>query len=660
MSQGSKGGRFGCAWGGALAVALAAGWAAPAWGQALPPVATPLRVVAWNVTNYGTTSFGGRDSSFQTSFYGVVPAPLALAGQSMYPDVIVGQEFLSAAAVANFRNILNSAAGSPGDWVAAPFRDGPDTDSALFFRSSKVNLLDRFGNVVPVANLTNPGSPTGNAVNSAIIIASGSSSTANQPRNTIRYDIVPVGYSGTGARMALYSIHLKAQGSNSPPPGENAQGRRLVEVQRIRANAAGVDTNGAGTAMPAGYHYMILGDTNIQNSNATDYQAMVGPSITGWLNSSGTFVTQTITGGRVWDPIVTTGTWNNNSAFRFVHTQDPAGQMDDRYDQILMAGTLLDGNGLDYRHFHSVSYFSGPGGTPNSAWTFATNTWNDPEHTYRCWGNDGSSFDLSLTRSGTPGNTMVGNTIATALHATASSGGHMPVLVDLVVPAKSTLSSTLIDFGTVNVGDVVTQTIDISNGGEVGRWTAGGIAPLSYTLSAGAPFSVPAGPFTDAAGGGVNTHTIGLDTTSPGTFEVTMTVSAPGDVDNPTRQVTLRATVTPATPSCPADYNRDTFLTLDDLGDFITDFYMVPAIPGGLQPSAPTYPDVANVGYGVPCEFAGDAPSPYAVDAYRVNGYRVGYSGDGSNACPLDAEQPFPNLDNLNDYITFYYASSAC
>jgi hypothetical protein len=109
---------------------------------------------------------------------------------------------------------------------------------------------------------------------------------------------------------------------------------------------------------------------------------------------------------------------------------------------------------------------------------------------------------------------------------------------------------------------------------------------------------------------------------------------------------------------CVADYNRDSFLNLDDLGDFITDFYTVPAIPGGLQPSAPTYPDVATVGYGVACEFAGDAPSPYAIDAYRTNGFRVGYSGDGSNSCPLDPSQVFPNLDNLNDFITLYYSST--
>ena len=76
---------------------------------------------------------------------------------------------------------------------------------------------------------------------------------------------------------------------------------------------------------------------------------------------------------------------------------------------------------------------------------------------------------------------------------------------------------------------------------------------------------------------------------------------------------------------------------------------------GGVQPAAPTYPD-ALVGFGAICPLAGDAPAPYAADAYRRNGFRVGYSGDGGNACPMDPSQPFPNLDNMNDFIAAYYA----
>jgi glucose/arabinose dehydrogenase len=105
---------------------------------------------------------------------------------------------------------------------------------------------------------------------------------------------------------------------------------------------------------------------------------------------------------------------------------------------------------------------------------------------------------------------------------------------------------------------------------------------------------------------------------------------------------------------CPGDYNRDSFTNLDDLGDYITDYYTLPAIPGGQQPMAPTYAAIAP-GFMAHCPDAPDAPAPYAPDAYRTTGYRVGFSPDGLNRCPLSPTQIFPNLDHLGDYITAYY-----
>jgi V8-like Glu-specific endopeptidase len=107
--------------------------------------------------------------------------------------------------------------------------------------------------------------------------------------------------------------------------------------------------------------------------------------------------------------------------------------------------------------------------------------------------------------------------------------------------------------------------------------------------------------------------------------------------------------------ACDADYNADGFFSLDDLGDFVTDYYASPAIPGGLQVSAPTYPDRV-VGYGGPCAEAPDAASPYAVDAYRRFGYRVGFLQGGGADCPMAPSQSFPNLDHLNDFLTAFYS----
>ena len=103
------------------------------------------------------------------------------------------------------------------------------------------------------------------------------------------------------------------------------------------------------------------------------------------------------------------------------------------------------------------------------------------------------------------------------------------------------------------------------------------------------------------------------------------------------------------------DYNRDGRVDGDDLADFVRDFYTWPPVPGGIQPDAPTYAGLP-VGWPRPCPLAGDAAWPYAPEAYRVAGYRVGFALEGGLACPFDPAQPFPSLDNLADYVTAYYS----
>ncbi len=94
----------------------------------------------------------------------------------------------------------------------------------------------------------------------------------------------------------------------------------------------------------------------------------------------------------------------------------------------------------------------------------------------------------------------------------------------------------------------------------------------------------------------------------------------------------LQIAVNGAAPTCRLDYNLDTVVNPDDLGDFITDYYTDPPIPG---------PE----GYAVPCP---ENDAPYDV------GYKAGYTPDGSGQC----NSPFP--DNLGDFITDYYASEGC
>ncbi len=78
---------------------------------------------------------------------------------------------------------------------------------------------------------------------------------------------------------------------------------------------------------------------------------------------------------------------------------------------------------------------------------------------------------------------------------------------------------------------------------------------------------------------------------------------------------------------CPLDYNLDGDLNPDDLGDYITDYYTDPPVPG-------------PGGYAIPCP---DNDPPYD------EGYKANFTADYSGQC----NPPFP--DNLGDYITAYF-----
>lgn len=415
-----------------------------------------LRIATWNVTNYSS----GRVAEFQTVLYGTYQ------GRQFAPDVLLGQEFVSQASVTNFLSILNTAPGSPGDWAAAPFVDGPDTDVGFFYRTSKVTYIN------------------------TVIVSDGGTSP-EPPRNTYRHMFRPVGISGNGATIAAYNVHMKSGSTTSD------QSRRLLEAQRIRTDAEG---------LAAGTNFLVAGDFNIQNSNQAAYQELVG--------------TQALNTGRFWDPIKSPGSWNNSSSFKFIHTQDPLNDMDDRLDLILTSENLIDADA-----FHYIG---------NPAATYSTTTWNDPNHSYRCWGNDGTSYGNPMA---VVANSMVGPTIAQAILDTipGTTGGHLPVFLDTRVPPTVQATTTL-DFGTVPIGYPAARQLQVWNSGDVLKWGANGVAFLKYSFSVAGSASAPGGQFTATAGGATNTHTVTLDTSTPGLKMGTITVLS-NDPSQPARQV---------------------------------------------------------------------------------------------------------------------------
>jgi hypothetical protein len=467
---------------GGLRISLVAGLL----GLCVSSASARLRIVTYNITNYS----GGRVTELQTIIYG------EFEGRSMAPDVILTQEFLSQAAADSFLDLLNTAPNSPGDWAAAPFIDGRDTDSAFFYRTSKVTFLG------------------------VTVVAEGGVDV--QPRNIQRYDIIPVGYDSPAATLACYSTHMKSGTASSD------QARRLIEAQRIRDDAE---------MLPVGWHFLLGGDLNIQTSTQSAYVELVG--------------SQANNDGRFWDPIDTPGSWNNNGAFRFVHTQDPigAGGMDDRHDQLLVSESLVDGEGFDYIGEPTIPY--------------STTTWNDANHSYRSWGNDGTSFNTTLTIAN---NQMVGATIAQALVDAAVGAGHLPVFLDLRVPPEID-SDAAIDFGQVAQDSVAEATLTVTNAGDVSLWSAAGIADLHYSLQTTTGFTVAGGPFVDPPDGAGNAHTVTMDTSTIGPVNGTLTISSDAP-DEPIRIVALTGEVVAA--GCPGDLNGDGYRNATDFTLFVS------------------------------------------------------------------------------------------
>jgi hypothetical protein len=362
-------------------------------------IADTLRIATWNVSTYNVNDT--RKANFQTAIYGVNPAN----GLSMSPDVFIGQEFIGAASVTDFVGMLNTAPGSPGDWAAAPYVNITHLDNlnnAFFYRTSKVDFLGQ-----RIINAT-----AGNA--------------NDQPRDTLRHDIQ---IKGTTDVIGVYNTHMKASAGTAETT------RRQAEADYIRNNAQGINTNGAGSALPAGYHYLVAGDFNMKGSTEQPFQTLISTTY------------EASTAGRFVDPIAATGSWGTSGVNNRILTNDGALGLNDRFDMLLLSPSLTDANGTSYVNRSGVLQL------PTA---YSTTTWDDPNHSYRVWGNDGTqAFGAPLINSSSPGsptpiNSMVGNVIADAIKNTGAQ--HIPVFLELgfttaAIPEPGTLGLVGIGLG---------------------------------------------------------------------------------------------------------------------------------------------------------------------------------------------------------------------
>ena len=252
--------------------------------------AHPLRIVNYNILNYPSVNSAGRNPYFRT-----ILAPLGA-------DVVVVQEMQSAAGVVLFRdNVLN--ANEPGQWESAVFTDGADTDNALFYKPSRIELLGQRNFYV----------------------------SPDVERFVNEYRVRPVGYGAAAAEIRIYSLHFKASSGSTN------------EEQRAREATGLRDTL---NNLPAGTHVIVTGDFNMYRGTE--------PAMVKLLED------QADDDGRLYDPLgLESLSWQDNAAMAIHHTQCPSttayrpsgsysgGGMDDRFDLFLPTWTLKDGDGLE-------------------------------------------------------------------------------------------------------------------------------------------------------------------------------------------------------------------------------------------------------------------------------------------------------------------------
>jgi hypothetical protein len=304
--------------------------------------------------------------------------------------------------------------------------------------------------------------------------------SANLLRLIHEYIVHPLGYTSQASEIRIYSCHLKAS--------TGFESQRLAEATGWRDSM---------NANPPGTHALAMGDFNFYNGNE--------PGFLKFLES------QVDNDGRLYDPLNLQGlAWQNNAAIAVNHTQSPClsggaacasgastGGLDDRFDLILASYSWNDGRGYEL--------------VPGS---------------YVSVGNDGLHLNLNITD---PPTIPEGAAYAQALQLASD---HLPVRIDIQVPAISSVASSL-DLGRVISGGA--GSLSVSN---VALAPADG---LTYTLTAPAGFSAPAGTL-ELAAGNATSHSIG---TTPGSFgprggNLTL---ASDDLDNPNRTVALTANV---------------------------------------------------------------------------------------------------------------------
>jgi endonuclease/exonuclease/phosphatase family metal-dependent hydrolase len=242
-----------------------------------PAGAEEITITNWNLLNYS-----GNDGTLRSPYFRTVLSHIG-------PDVLVTQEMVGQAGVNHFlSNILQVI--EPGEWAAGPYHDGYDTDNALFFRTSAVE-----------------------------VIASGWLDTALRDIDWWQIRLVE-----SGEEVRLYSFHLKAS------QGSAEEAERLAECTILRA---------ALDALDPGLPCATMGDYNVYGASEDAFQLLLsaGPgSLRDPIDRVGE-----------WHDNAAFADVHTQSTRTSSFGGGATGGMDDRFDIILVSEELQDGGGLE-------------------------------------------------------------------------------------------------------------------------------------------------------------------------------------------------------------------------------------------------------------------------------------------------------------------------
>lgn len=246
--------------------------------------AVTIRVCTYNVLNFGTPT---QDRATE----------LALVLLNIRADILVLHEIAGETGYQNFQSMVLGSVNSL-NYTAAPFTDGPDTDDALLYDSTKVTVIHH-------------------------------DTIASTPRI---FNIWTLSVKGVGDTIVIIGCHLKAGETSADAI---TRGNQIADLRR----GFGPHPDIVLDQIPV----VFAGDLNTYSSKEDAYRQLTfsGPPLPVFV-----------------DPIHRPGDWHDNSTFADIMTQSPrvrqfgggiSGGMDDRFDFLLLSDPAL-------QHYNTGSY----------------------------------------------------------------------------------------------------------------------------------------------------------------------------------------------------------------------------------------------------------------------------------------------------------------